>query len=137
MLVSADGANSKTVESRLVRASVTAGKWRSPFVEERNDVLHDECRAPPSGHDHRRGGQDGVVAPLEATPTNASSLSPAKLAQHEDKTRESTRLQVCRTYTRKLPTELRTNPPGSLKISPAIRFPNSSWRARTIAGMGL
>jgi transposase len=85
----ADGWDNKQVATRERVSQQTVGKWRARFVEFRLDGLTDDQRPgrPPSISAEQV--EDVVVATLEATPTNATHWSRAKMAQRSGLSRSS------------------------------------------------
>jgi Homeodomain-like domain len=79
VLLCAEGLENTAVARQLGVNRMTVGKWRSRFVDQRIDGLHDEPRpgAP------RRIGDDAIeaviVKTLEATPTDATHWSSGHL----------------------------------------------------------
>jgi transposase len=85
----ADGLDNKQVATRERVSQQTVGKWRARFVEFRLDGLTDDPRPgrPPSISAEQV--EDVVVATLEATPTNATHWSRAKMAQRSGLSKSS------------------------------------------------
>ena len=81
MLACAEGLSNVEVADRLGVSRMTVGKWRSRFVSDRLDGLHDEPR--PGGP--RSIGDDDVerviVTTLEETPRDATHWSTRSMAQ--------------------------------------------------------
>ena len=97
VLACADGADNKTVATKLGCAAVTAGKWRARFVELRLDGLVDEARSGRPPVISVDQVEDVVVATLESTPANATHWSRTKMAERTGLSR-STIGRIWRTF---------------------------------------
>src|SRR6476659_3601208 len=77
----ADGLDNKAVAAQLGCAQATVGKWRARFIDSGLDGLLDEPRPGRTPTVTAEQVEDVIVATLEATPTNATHWSRAKMAE--------------------------------------------------------
>src|SRR6476620_2417156 len=77
----ADGLDNKAVAAQRGCAQATVGKWRARFIDSGLDGLLDEPRPGRTPTITAEQVEDVIVATLEATPTNATHWSRAKMAE--------------------------------------------------------
>jgi transposase len=81
VLACAEGLDNKAVAARLGLAGQTVGKWRSRFVRDRLEGLHDEYRSGTPRTVSDALVERVVVRTLETKPTNATHWSTRSMAK--------------------------------------------------------